>query len=166
MSELYHFNPYHDKIGRFTFSRYRNPDGSLNERGLQREARKLEKKDTRWAKRNYNKLYKKAYKPAKKELNQYVKRELNPKYSQQLRSGKISKSFMNEYNRKLVELMNQNVNNLPTAPSGRVVKFIAKRGELGAHMALADAGYNMNQFRSGIYGSGRVAYRKTHIDMV
>lgn len=167
MNELKHFNINHDpKTGQFTFStRFRNADGSLTELGRQREAHRMENRDNKWAKRNYNKLYKKAYKPIKKDINKFVKNELNPKYAQQLRSGKISRSYMNEYNRKLAELMNQNVDSL-VAPSGRVIKFVAKRGDIGVHMALADAGYDISKLKSGVFGSGKIAYRKSNVDMV
>ena len=156
MNELMHFNPNHDKLGRFSFSKFNTPE---------RQMARLERKDNRWAKRNYNKIYKKAYKPIKKDMTAYVNRELNPKYYQQLRTGKISKSYMNEYNRKLAELMNKNTSDL-VSPSGRVIQFIAKRGELGVHMAMTEAGYDISKFRSGIYGSGRVAYKKTNVNMV
>lgn len=53
-----------------------------------------------------------------------------------------------------------------TAPSGRVVQFVAKRGEVGVHMALADRGYDMQQLKNGIWASGRVAYKKKNVDMV
>ena len=46
------------------------------------------------------------------------------------------------------------------APSGRVVKFVAKRGDVGVYMALADRGYDMSQVKNGVYGSGKVAYKK------
>lgn len=154
---LQHFNPNHDKLGRFSFSKFNTPE---------RQARRADKKDERWAKRNYNRLYKKAYKPIKKEMSSYVKRELNPKYAVQLRSGKISKSYMNEYNRKLAELMNKSVDELDSAPSGKVISFIAKRGDLGVHMALATPGYDTSKFKSGIYSTGRVAYKKTNVNMV
>lgn len=61
--------------------------------------------------------------------------------------------------------MSEQVSNL-TAPSGKIVTFVAKRGEVGVFMALADQGYNMNQLKNGIYDSGKVAYRKTIIDKV
>lgn len=157
---LIHFNKNHDKkSGRFTFGDG-DGDGNLNER----QRRKIEEKDNRWARKNYDKLVTKAYKPVRREMNTYLKKELNPKYRDQLRKGKVSRSYMNEYNRKLAELMNRDVGSL-TAPSGRVVQFIAKRGEIGVHMALADPGYDMSQFKSGVYGSGRVAYKKTHVNM-
>ena len=165
---LMHFNPHHDpKSGRFTFgfgSKYKNPDGSLTEAGRLREQGRIEKKDNRWAKRNYDKLMNKAYKPIRKEMNKYVKRELNPAYAQQLRERRITRSYMNEYNRKLAELMNRNANSL-VAPSGRVVKFIAKRGELGVHLALADANYDMSRYQKGVFGSGKIAYKKEHVNM-
>ena len=164
MSELMHFNPYHDKVGRFTFSKYRNPDGTLNERGRQKLEMKMEKKDEKWAKRNYDKIYKKAYKPVRKEMKKYVNKELNKVYGGQLAQGKISRSFMNDYNRKLAELMNQHTDDI-VAPSGRVVNFVAKRGDLGVYMALADAGYDMSQVKRGVYESGRIAYKKSQVDM-
>lgn len=52
------------------------------------------------------------------------------------------------------------------SPSGRNVKFVAKRGEIGVFMALADQGYNMNQLKNGIYESGKVAYRSTVVDKI
>lgn len=169
MSYLMHFNPNHDpKTGMFTFgfgNKYKNPDGSLTPAGQQRAIKRIENKDNRWAKRNYDRLYKKAYRPVKRDMQKFVKKELNPKYAQQLAKGKISRSYMNEYNRRLAELMNQNVSDL-TAPSGRVVKFIAKRGDIGVHMALADVNYDISKLRSGVYGSGKIAYRNKNVDMV
>ena len=164
MSYLIHFNPFHDKVGRFTFSKYHNSDGTLNERGLHRQQLKTERKDERWAKRNYDKIYRKAYKPAKKDMSKYVKKELNPIFGHQLRSGKVSRSFMNAYNQKLAELMNQNVTGI-TAPSGRTVNFVAKRGDLGVYMALADAGYDMSQVKSGVFDTGKIAYKKEQVNM-
>lgn len=157
---LIHFNRNHDKkSGRFTFGDG-DGDGQLDERQLKR----IENKDNRWARRNYDRLINKAYKPIRKDMNKFIKKELNPAYVKQLREGKMSKSYMNDYNRKLAELMNLSSSSL-TAPSGRVVRFIAKRGELGVHLALADSQYDMSRFKQGVYGSGRMAYRKTHVNM-
>lgn len=61
--------------------------------------------------------------------------------------------------------MNKSIKDV-TAPSGKVVQFVAKRGEIGVHMALADEGYNMDQLKNGIWSSGRVAYKKKNVDMV
>lgn len=33
-------------------------------------------------------------------------------------------------------------------------------------MALADAGYDMDQLKKGVWASGRVAYKKTVLDKV
>ena len=137
--------------------RYQNPDGSLTPRGEKHYA----KKDSRWADRNYNRIYNKTYKKSKKEMSAYLKTELNPKYAGQKKGA----YYVNEYNRKLAEVMNKNVGDIP-APSGKVVRFVAKRGEVGVHLALADRGYNMDKVRNGIYGSGRVAYKKSSVDMI
>lgn len=160
MAYLMHFNRNHNpKNGWFDFGDG-DGDGQINERQRQ----KIEKRDNKWAKRNYDRLMNKAYKPIRKEMDKYVKKELNPAYAQQLRQRKISRSYMNEYNRKLAELMNRSSSSL-VAPSGRVVRFIAKRGDLGVHLALADSGYDMSQFKRGVYGSGRIAYKKSHVNM-
>ena len=131
--------------------RYQNKDGTLTPAGRKRQAR-LEKKDAKWAKNNYDKIYNKTYKSSKKELDRYVKNELN-------KSGKVGKHLVTAYNKKLAELMNKNVSDIES-PSGRVVQFVAKRGELGVHMALADKGYDMNQLKNGVYSSGKIAYKK------
>ena len=163
MPYLLHFNKLHNpKNGQFDFGDG-DGDGAREYRERLKQAKKLEKKDTRWAKRNYNKIYKKAYKPARKEMNRFVKKELNPKYKDQLQRGKVSRSYMNEYNRKLAELMNQNVSGI-ASPSGRVISFIAKRGDVGVHMALSDPNYNMSRFKNGIYDTGRVAYKKNTVN--
>lgn len=137
--------------------RYQNEDGTLTEAGRQR----LEKKDNKWAKKNYDKMYKKTYKKSEKELREYLRKELNPQFQGQQKGY----TYVNEYNKKLAELMNKNARGL-TSPSGRVVQFVAKRGEVGVHMALADPNYDMSQFKNGIWGSGRVAYQKKQVDMV
>ena len=64
----------------------------------------------------------------------------------------------------MAELMNMSAKDI-TAPSGRVVQFVAKRGEVGVHMALADKGYDMNQLKNGVWSSGRVAYKKKTVNM-
>jgi len=163
MSYLIHFNRNHDKLGRFDFGDG-DGDGYVSERKRIKEQQRLEDKDNKWAKKNYGKIRDKAYKPIKKEMERYVKRELNPAYMHQLKEGRISKSYINEYNRKLAELMNSTTDKLPSAPSGRVVQFIAKRGELGVHVALTDPDFSIERFKQGIYGSGRIAYRKTEVN--
>lgn len=126
--------------------------------------KRLEKKDANWAHKNHDKIVSKARKDVSKELDQYANQLLkNP--SSVTSKGKISSSAINSYNRKMAELMNESVKNV-TAPSGRVVQFVAKRGEVGVHMALADRGYDMQQLKNGIWASGRVAYKKKNVDMV
>lgn len=139
--------------------RYQNPDGTLTDAGR----RRLEKKDTKWAKKNYNKITNNAYKQSKKEMREYTK-ELNKEISPLNKSGKLSMTYVNAYNQKLAELMNTKVSDL-MSPSGRAVKFIAKRGEVGVHLALADQGYNMEAVKNGIYATGKIAYKNKNVDM-
>lgn len=61
-------------------------------------------------------------------------------------------------------LLNEQVANI-RSPSGKVVRYVAKRGEVGVHMALADQGYNMDKLKNGIWRSGRVAYKKETVNM-
>lgn len=137
-------------------------DHSAREKRL---AAKMAAKDAKWAKKKYTKIYNKTYKKSARDLNNYVKYDLNTKMNLRNPSGSINKGYINMYNRKLAELMNMNVGDL-RAPSGKVVQFVAKRGEVGVHMALADEGYNIDQLKNGVFGSGKVAYKKNTLDKV
>jgi len=152
MNELYHHGILGQKWG---VRRFQNSDGSLTAAGQKRR----EKRDAKWAKRNYDRIYNKAYRGSKKELNRYVKNELNPKY----RGQKHGAAYTNEYNRKMAELMTRSASSI-SAPSGRAVKFVAKRGDVGVHMALADVGYDMSQLKNGVWSSGRIAYKKSKVN--
>ena len=65
----------------------------------------------------------------------------------------------------MAELMSQKTSDI-RAPSGRVVSFVAKRGELGVFMALSNSGYDPNQYKQGAYSSGRIAYKKDHANKI
>lgn len=146
--------------------RYQNEDGTLTAAGrrhLQREAERAEKKDAKWAKKNYNKIYNKAYKKSKSEINYYIRTDLNKRMTARNSSGSLNKAYVNDYNRKLAELMNTKVSDL-SSPSGRSIKFIANRGSVGVQMALADSNYDMSQVKNGVYASGRVAYKKNVLE--
>ena len=59
--------------------------------------------------------------------------------------------------------MNKNVGDI-RAPSGKVVQYIAKRGQVGVHMALIDNDrFDMSSVRRGVYGDGRIAYKKEKV---
>lgn len=146
--------------------RYQNEDGTLTNAGrkrLQKEQAKLDKQDSKWAKKNYNKIYKTAYKQSRSEIDSYIKTDLNQRMNLRNPSGSVNKAYVNEYNKKLASLMTEKVSNL-SAPSGKAIKFIANRGSVGVQMALADQGYDMSQVKNGIYSSGRVAYKKKVIE--
>ena len=156
--ELYHHGI---KGQRWGIRRYQNSDGTYTDAGLKR----LHKKDVRWAKRKYNKLYKQTYNRSKKEFNRYLKKDLNKRLSREASNGRQSKRYINEYNRKLAEIMNKNASDLRSPYTNQAVKFIAKRGEMGVHLALAGDQFDMNSVRNGVYGSGRVAYRKNSVNI-
>ena len=155
--ELYH----HGILGmHWGIRRYQNPDGTLTPAGR----RHLEKKDAKWAKKNYKKIYNKTYKDSKRELT-YAVQELNRQLPMKNASGGLSMTYVNAYNRHMAEIMSKNASDIRSPYMNRAIKFVAKRGEVGVHMALADEGYNMAQLKNGVYGSGRIAYRKKNVDM-
>jgi hypothetical protein len=119
----------------------------------------LSKQDRRWVKKNSDKITRKATKQTSSAMYQYG-RELMRDPNAHNKSGKLSAATINAYNRRMASLMNEQVADL-RSPSGKVVSFVAKRGEIGVMMALADQGYNMNQIKNGVYTSGKVAYKKT-----
>ena len=155
--ELYHYGIKGMRCG---IRRYQNPDGSLTPAGI----RRLEKADIKWAKKKTDKITAQAKKASQKELDAYGKELL--KLPNALKTnGKLSAQTVNAYNRKMAELMSQKTSNI-RAPSGRVVSFVAKRGEVGVFMALSNSGYDPNQYKQGVYSSGRIAYRKDHANKI
>ena len=155
--ELYHYGT---KGMRWGIRRYQNPDGSLTPAGRKR----LEKADIKWAKKKTDKITAQAKKASQKELDEYGKELL--KLPNALKTnGKLSAQTVNAYNRKMAELMSQKTSNI-RAPSGRVVSFVAKRGEVGVFMALSNSGYDPSQYKQGVYSSGRIAYKKDHANKI
>ena len=156
-SELYHWGIKGMKWG---VRRYQNPDGTLTEVGR----RRLEKADYKWAKKKTDKITAQAKKASQKELDSYGNELL--KLPGAIKSdGKLSAQTVNAYNRKMAELMSKKTSDI-RSPSGRVVSFVAKRGEVGVFMALSNAGYDPNQYKQGVYSSGRIAYRKDHANKI
>ena len=125
--------------------------------------KKALKKDLKWIKKNEKKIKDTAYKESKKEIKEYS-RLLSQKYGLN-KNGKLSAAYINNFNRGMAELMNEKVQNI-ISPSGRTVRFIAKRGEMGVYTALADQGYDLSQVKNGVWGSGRIAYRQTGVSKV
>lgn len=155
--ELYHYGI----IGmKWDIRRYQNPDGSLTPTGR----RRLEKQDAKWAKKKSSKITAQAKKLSQRELDVYGNYLLKLPNARNA-NGKLSAQTVNAYNRKMAELMSQKVSEI-RAPSGRVVSFVAKRGEIGVFMALSEAGYNPNEFKNGIWSSGKIAYKKKVVDKV
>lgn len=152
---------HHGILGqRWGVRRFQNADGSLTPAGQ----RRLEKRDAKWARKNYTKIEKTAKQRVKGYLDEYASELLNQPGSRNS-DGRLSASTINAYNRRMAELMTRAANDI-TAPSGRVVTFVAKRGEMGVHLALADRGYDMSQLRNGVWNDGRIAYRKEEVNRV
>ncbi len=129
--------------------------------GVRRERKRLErenKRDLKWAKTKGAKITSKVQKSVSKDMARFEKNELAGQ-SVLNKSGKLSKTYVNQYNKKLAELMNEKVSDIKS-PSGKVLRYIAKRGEVGVFTALADQGYNMDLVRNGVNATGRVAYRQ------
>lgn len=133
--------------------------------GIRRTPAQLEnlsKKDANWVKKKSEKITEQARRKSSKEMSRYANEILRTSGAVN-KSGKLSSSAINAYNKKMAELMSQSASKI-RSPSGKVVQFVAKRGEVGVMMALADEGYNMAQLRNGVWASGRVAYKKTVLD--
>ena len=140
--------------------RYQNPDGSLTPAGRKR----LEKADYKWTKKQADKITTQAKKASQKEFDKYGNELL--KLPNALKAnGRLSAQTINAYNKKMAELMNQKTSDI-LAPAGKVVSFVAKRGEVGVFMALSNSGYDPTQYKQGVYGDGRIAYRKTHANKI
>lgn len=148
ISEIYHHGILGQKWG---VRRFQNEDGSLTPAG----EKHYEKLDSRWVKKKSNKIYEKSYKKSKREMIRFIKKDMkNLKGS----------TAVNAYNRKLAAVMRTKTSNIKS-PSGKLVEWVAKRGEVGVYMALADSGYNIEQLKNGVWSSGRVGYKKSTVDM-
>ena len=93
------------------------------------------------------------------QIRKFVKKELNPQFKS---NGKLSSESILRYNNKLAELMNNKIGDVPT-PSGKVLRFVAKRGEVGVHTAYADAGYDLSKLNKGVFSSGKVGYKNENL---
>ena len=127
-------------------------------RRTQAQLDRQERKDLKWAKTKGAKVTSKVQKSVQKDIDKYEKTDMAGQVAVN-KSGRLSLSYVNQYNQKMAELMNDRVGNVQ-APSGKVIRYVAKRGEVGVHTALADQDYNMSQVKNGVNMSGRIAYKQ------
>ena len=137
---------------RWGIRRYQNEDGSLTPAGV----RRYQRLDQRWIDKKSGKVYNKAMKESKSEMKEFVK-EL-----QRTPAGK--RTLINMYNQKLAAVMRTKTSDI-RSPSGKVIEWVAKRGQIGVHMALADQGYDISKLKSGVWADGRIAYKTKKVDM-
>lgn len=145
--------------------RYQNPDGTLTAAGQKRYQQQAERADTKWLKKNGDYINRTVNKAVQPYMDQYAKEVLNTTVRKLRTNGKVSKNYINAYNKQLAEYMNKAVGDIPS-PSGNVIRFVAKRGEMGVYTALTSPDYNMNNLKSGVYSSGKIAYKKKNVSMV
>ena len=132
--------------------RYQNEDGTLTPAGV----RRYQRLDEKWVAKKSEKVYKKAMKESKPEMKEFIK-EL-----QKTPAGK--RTLINMYNKKLADVMRTKTSDI-RSPSGKVIEWVAKRGQIGVHMALADQGYDMSKLKNGVWADGRVAYKTNTVEM-
>ncbi len=160
IDELYH----HGILGQ-KWGDQNGPPYPLNSSQKSYSEKKQAKMDKKWIRKNDKKIRRYAQAASKDELREY-ERELRrqiPKYN---KNGKINANYATAYSKKMAQLYNEAIGDLAVGSgsgSGKVVKFVAARGQMDVFTALADYGYNMNNVKNGVYGSGRIGYKKESV---
>lgn len=141
------------------------PPYPLNPSQKSYSEKKQAKMDKKWIRKNDKKIRRYADSQSKDELKAYEKelRKIMPKYN---KNGKINSNYATAYSKKMADLYNKAIGDLAVGSgsgSGKVVKFVAARGQMDVFTALADYGYDMSNVRNGVYDSGRIGYRKESV---
>ena len=133
---------------------------------MKKRAQQIDKDNAKFLKKYGDTINKKAEKAVEPYMKIYAERELNISLRKLKKNGKDSRNYINAYNKRLAQLMNTAVGDLKNPKTDYVVRFIAKRGEYGVHTALAHPEADMDRYSKGVYGDGRIAYRKEGVKQV
>lgn len=141
------------------------PPYPLNPSQKSYSEKKQARMDKKWIRKNDKKIRRYADSQSREELKAYEKelRKVMPKYN---KNGKINSNYATAYSKKMADLYNKAIGDLVVGSgsgSGKVVKFVAARGQMDVFTALADYGYDMSNVRNGVYDSGRIGYRKESV---
>lgn len=146
--------------------RYQNEDGTYTEAGL----RRLEKMDTKWAKKNEKQLKKQASEAALKDpATQQALGLINQQFpgnAKKRKDGKYRASYTNAVNRVMAASMTEQVKDI-RSPSGKVVSFVAATGStklVDVYTAISDEGYDRSRLAKGINKDGKVSYKRKTSD--
>lgn len=141
------------------------PPYPLNPSQKSYSEKKQARMDKKWVRKNDKKIRRYADSQSREELKAYEKelRKVMPKYN---KNGKVNSNYATAYSKKMAELYNKAIGDLAVSSgsgSGKVVKFVAARGQMDVFTALADYGYDMSNVKNGVFDSGKIGYRKESV---
>lgn len=141
------------------------PPYPLNTSQKSYSEKKQAKMDKKWIRKNDKKIRRYADSQSREELKAYEKelRKVMPKYN---KNGKVNANYATAYSKKMAELYNKAIGDLAVGSgsgSGKVVKFVAARGQMDVFTALADYGYDMSNVKNGVFNSGKIGYKKESV---
>lgn len=156
---------YHHGIKGMVWGVMNGPPYPLSSEQKSYSEKKQARMDKKWVRKNDKKIRRYADSQSREELKAYEKelRKVMPKYN---KNGKINSNYATAYSKKMAELYNKAIGDLAVGSgsgSGKVVKFVAARGQMDVFTALADYGYDMSNVKNGVFNSGKIGYKKESV---